>query len=53
MVSTAVVCFSDGHGVMRKVDITVVAWVMGFRDWDWVAREELGSWEAYRRVHSS
>ena len=26
MITAAVVCFSDTHGVVRQVDIAVVAW---------------------------
>ena len=39
MVSTAIVRFADGHGVVRKVDIAVVAWLgfvrylFGFLEW--------------------
>lgn len=45
MVSAAVVSFPDAHGVMREVDIAVVAWVSVSM---WRATRRVG--ESYRRV---
>lgn len=41
VVTTAVVGFADAHGVMREVDIAVIAWRRSARAWEAVAGIEL------------
>lgn len=52
MVTTSIVCFADAHGIVREVDIAVIAWfgsVLRLRSW---GRGRFALGKTYRRLCS-